>query len=82
MIRYDDTEENFVIESDECDCGQPLYQSSCDAPGCNGLGCQGCGTGCDLDFVPDGRCASAIEAEDDEDRDGRITRERAAWGLS
>ncbi|MEV4784072.1 hypothetical protein AB0K53_01210 [Streptomyces tuirus] len=52
------------------DCGQPAYDSGCDAPGCNGWGCPDCGTGCDLDFVGDdeSRCAqAAAEADEEED---------------
>lgn len=44
------------------DCGEPAYDSGCEADGCNGWGCQDCGTGCDLDFLDadnGGRCAAA-----------------------
>lgn len=51
-VRYDTDQQEFVVDSDDCpDCGEPLYQSGCDAPGCNGLACQDCGTGCDSHFV-------------------------------
>lgn len=46
------------------DCGQPAYDSGCEADGCSGWGCPACGTGCDLDLVgaeDSGRCASADE---------------------
>lgn len=84
-VRYDDETSGFVIESDHCqDCNQPLYDSGCDAPGCNGYACPDCGTGCDLDFAPEGegRCAAASEDESDEEYDARVKRERAAFGLS
>ncbi|MDT0381397.1 DUF6011 domain-containing protein [Streptomyces sp. DSM 42041] len=49
-----------VPDSRGCpDCGEPAYFSGCDADGCNGYGCQDCGSGCDLDFADDGRCATA-----------------------
>jgi hypothetical protein len=54
------------------DCGQDAYFSGCDADGCNGYGCPDCGTGCDLDFVSadeGGRCANALEEDEDEDDD-------------
>lgn len=80
-VRYDTNQETFVIDPEDCpDCGQSLYQS-----GCNGLACQDCGTGCDLDFVDaedGGRCATALDDEDDEDYDERINAERAAFGLA
>jgi hypothetical protein len=85
-VMFDDLSGGFVIRSDDCeDCGQPLYQSGCDAAGCDGLACQDCGSGCDYDFVDledGGRCATAREAESDEDYAERVNRERAAFGLS
>lgn len=47
-----------------CICGQPLYESCCDA--CDGFACPDCGTGCDLDFLPreEGACAHVIAAEE------------------
>ncbi len=84
-VRYDTDDEQFVIDPTHCpDCDEELYVSACDAPGCNSLACQDCGTGCDLDFVDaedGGRCASALEDEDEEDYDARINAERAAFGL-
>ena len=86
MPVYFDTDANaFAIVSDDCpNCGEPWYMSGCTAPGCNGLACQDCGTGCDYDFVDaedGGRCASALEDEDEEDYEERINAERAAFGL-
>lgn len=46
------------------DCGEPAYDSGCEADGCNGWGCQDCGTGCDLDFLDaedGGRCAASTD---------------------
>jgi hypothetical protein len=86
VVRYDHEINGFVVEPDECGgCGEPLYDSGCAAPGCNGRACQDCGTGCDLDFVDadeGGRCAAAIAEEDEDERDARIDAERAAFGLS
>lgn len=81
-VRYSVEDGAFVIDSDTCTCGQPFYLSNCDAPGCDGRACESCGGGCDLDFVDDGDCASAIAVESDEDRAARINAERAAFGLS
>lgn len=84
-VRYDTDRETFVIDSETCrDCGQPLYDSGCDAPGCNGFGCQDCGLGCDRDFLPKdlSRCAAATAAEDPQERLERANKERAALGLS
>jgi hypothetical protein len=76
----------FVIDPDHCtDCGEPLYDTGCDAPGCNGRCCQNCGTGCDLawlDADEDGYCATRLARESDTNRTGRVNRERAAVGLS
>jgi hypothetical protein len=82
-VRYDVDSESYVIESDGCPlCGQPLYLSSCDAPGCSGAGCENCGTGCDFEFLDDGDCAQAVAAMSDEERAERANAERAAFGLS
>ena len=85
-VYFDTTEDAFVIAPDHCsDCQEPFYQSGCDAPGCNGLACEDCATGCDLDFVDaedGGRCATALANEDTEDYEDRIKAERAALGLS
>lgn len=64
------------------DCGDDLYDSGCEAPGCNGWGCQ-CRWGCDAAFAPDedSKCAQAIADESEEDREARVTAERAAFGL-
>jgi hypothetical protein len=85
-VQYDYDSDSLVVYPDDCpDCGQPFYMSGCDAPGCPGLACQDCGTGCDLDFVDaedGGRCATALDDEDEEDHEERINAERAAFGLS
>ncbi|ACU71906.1 hypothetical protein Caci_2997 [Catenulispora acidiphila DSM 44928] len=83
-IGYDHETSGLAFIADTCeDCGEPLYFSGCDAPGCTGFGCQDCGTGCDLDFMgDDGTCAQAIAEEDQEDHDERINAERAVFGLS
>ena len=82
-IDYQYQDGGFVRVPDDCpDCGEPLYDSGCDAPGCLGRGCQGCGWGCDLDFAGDlSDCAAAIEAESPDVRDARVDAERAAYGL-
>ena len=81
-IRFDTTEDNFVVDSDECgSCGGDLYDTSCDAPGCGGKFCPSCGSGCDVEFA-EGQCRAAIDSESDEDRLSRINAERAAFGLS
>lgn len=52
------------------DCEEGAYFSGCEAEGCNSYGCPDCGTGCDLDFVDaegGGRCANAIEDDEDDD---------------
>ncbi len=83
VVYYDTTTSQFMIGPDDCeDCGEPLYDTSCDAPRCSGRCCMSCATGCDLELMGDeGRCAAAIAAESDEDREDRINAERAAWGL-
>lgn len=54
-------------------CGQPAYDSGCEAPSCNGWGCPDCGTGCDLDFLDevDSACARELidESEDEDEED-------------
>lgn len=81
MTHHQDGE--YVVIPDECpDCDEPLYDSGCDAPGCHGRGCQGCGWGCDWDFAEgNGRCGQAAEAEGGEERDSRVNAERVAFGL-
>lgn len=53
------------------DCGQPAYDSGCEAYGCNGWGCPDCGAGCDLDFADEetGRCAQYRDDQDDDEED-------------
>ena len=81
-VGFDTTTDQFVVHPEDCPhCEQPLYFSGCDAPGCSSWGCQDCGTGCDLDFVDDGDCATALAEEDPNDRQERQNRERAAFGL-
>jgi hypothetical protein len=83
-VYFDTAANEFVIAGDTCpDCDEDLYQSGCTAPGCNGLACENCGTGCDIDFLPDdeSRCAAAIAAEPEDDRRTRLNAERAASGL-
>lgn len=51
-------------------CGEPAYDSGCEAPGCNGWGCPDCGAGCDLDFVSaedGGQCSAYRDQEDEVD---------------
>lgn len=83
-VYYDTEAEEFMIGPDNCpDCGDPLYDTGCDASGCSSRCCMDCGTGCDIELNPDnGRCAAAIDAESDEDRDDRIDAERSAFGLA
>jgi len=81
-VYYDSEAGTFAIASDYCaDCGEPLYDTGCDAPGCTARCCMDCGTGCDIEADPDGRCASALAAESEDDRDARFDAERAAFGL-
>ncbi|HCA85494.1 MAG TPA: hypothetical protein DEQ61_08375 [Streptomyces sp.] len=59
------------------DCQGDAYFSGCTAEGCNGYGCQDCGTGCDLDFVDaedGGHCAADLEDDEDEDDEAGATR--------
>lgn len=83
-VYYDTDAESFAIAPENCsDCGAPLYDTGCDAPGCLGFRCNECGTGCDVDIEPqDGTCARALADETDEDYTARINAERAAFGLS
>lgn len=83
VVAYDDETGGFVIDPDFCDCGEPLADTGCDAPGCSGRSCVECGTGCDIEFAPDdGRCARRLAEESDEEYEARIDRERSAFGLS
>lgn len=83
VVRYDDTLGSFLIESDNCEtCGDPLSDTGCDAPGCNGRFCDRCGTGCDLQSDPaSGECATFAAVETPEQKQARHNRERAAFGL-
>jgi hypothetical protein len=85
-VYFDSTTDALAVAADNCGtCGQSLYQSGCTARGCNGLGCEDCGLGCDLDFVSaaeGGRCATALAQEPEQDREARINAERAKFGLS
>ena len=83
-IFYDDDAGVLAIGSEYCgDCGAALYDTGCDAPGCRGYCCFGCGTGCDIEVDPEaGRCATALAEESDEDYTARVNAERAAFGLS
>jgi hypothetical protein len=83
-IIYDEESGGLALQSEFCeDCTSPLYDTGCDAPGCRGYRCGNCGTGCDAEFDNEsGRCATALAAEGDEDRDARVNAERAAFGLS
>jgi hypothetical protein len=82
-IVYDEDFEAMAVQSENCEgCGRPLYDTGCDAPGCHGFCCMDCGTGCDIEFDREnGRCATALAAESDEDYDTRVNAERAAFGL-
>jgi hypothetical protein len=84
-LNYDDTFGSlfFIRIPDSCpDCGDPRYDTSCDAPGCTSTAFLCCGTGCDIEVDPEGgRCARAIAAETAEELFARINRERAAFGL-
>ena len=70
----DPSSEHTVPDARGCPtCGEDAYFSGCTAPGCNGYGCPNCATGCDLDFVDadeGGRCANALDEDDDEDGEG------------
>jgi hypothetical protein len=83
-IVYDEDFEALAVMSGHCeDCGKPLYDTGCDAPGCRGYCCMDCGTGCDIEFDREhGRCATALAEESDEDYTERVNAERAAFGLS
>lgn len=81
-VYYDTTTGRFMISPEECgDCGAPLYDTGCDAPGCAARCCMDCGTGCDLELDDEGQCATASAAESDEDHEARVNAERAAFGL-
>ncbi len=83
-IQYDYDNGNLIVVGDDCpECGESLYDSACDTPGCTGQDCQDCGWGCDLDFAPDdvSRCAQASAQEDPADYAARIDKERAFWGF-
>jgi hypothetical protein len=81
-IIYDEESGGLAVASETCECGEPYYDTGCDAPGCNGYRCIDCGTGCDLDFDDTGRCWTAMASESDEDYSARVNAERAAFGLS
>lgn len=82
-VYYDGTVSVLAVSPDECgDCGEPLYDTGCDAPGCSARCCLSCGTGCDIELHPEvGLCASALADESDAEYDTRVDRERAAFGL-
>ena len=82
-IYYDEGAGMLAIGSENCgDCGEPLYDTGCDAPGCRGYCCMDCGTGCDIETSPaHGSCIAALTGESDEDYDARVNAERAAFGL-
>jgi hypothetical protein len=81
-IIYDEESGGLTVASETCECGEPLNDTGCDAPGCNGYRCSDCGTGCDLDFDDTGRCWTAMASESGEDYSARVDAERAAFGLS
>ena len=82
-IFYDEEAGELAIGSETCECGSPLYDTGCDAPGCRGYCCMDCGTGCDIEIDREnGRCATAAAGESDEDYGARVNAERAAFGLS
>lgn len=82
-ISYDTESGDFKVSPEYCtDCEEPRYDTGCDARGCDGWRCNNCGTGCDVDIDDEGRCATALAAEPDEDYDERVNAERAALGLS
>jgi hypothetical protein len=83
-VYYDADAEGFAVMADDCErCGESLYDTGCDAPGCQGRCCMECGTGCDLEFAPeDGRCATVLVGEDDDAYAARVNAERVAFGLS
>lgn len=73
MCSFEDDDEAEQLETARNDTG-------CDAPGCGGYSFDCCGTGCDAGW-PGSRCDKAAAAESLLDRDARISRERAVWGL-
>ena len=81
-IEYDEDAGTLVVGSESCeDCEGPLYDTGCDAPGCRGCRCDNCGTGCDLDLDPGGRCSTLLGEESGEDYTSRVNAGRAAFGL-
>jgi hypothetical protein len=81
-VYFDGDLGTLAVSPGECKCGQPWYDTGCAAPGCLGQWCPDCGGGCDIEVAPDdGTCASAIDAESDQEAGERINRERAAFGL-
>jgi hypothetical protein len=79
-VRFDTTTNTFVGDPDYCaDCDEPLSDTGCGAPNCNGRCCMRCGTGCDREFFDpdDSVCAQAEAAEPDADHVERINRKRA-----
>ena len=81
LIRWDDSNSTLEIFSAEC-CEQAMDDTGCDAPGCTGFACPECGGGCDREAAGDhGRCAQALAAEPEDERNARFDRERAAFGL-
>lgn len=81
-IRFDSTAGDFVLDNETHDCGRPMYDTGCPAPGCSGWGCTDCGEGCAYGLVEDSPCAQALAAESETERAERINTERAAFGLS
>lgn len=61
-------------------CGQPMRDTTCDAPDCGGMACGVCGGGCDI-TVPGGRCEVAMVAEPPDGRDARFAADRAQLGF-
>jgi hypothetical protein len=74
------TNRTFTVDPDYCaDCDEPLHDTGCGAPGCNGCCCLRCGTGCDREFFdPDESVCAQTDAADDHAE--RIYRDRAAYG--
>lgn len=82
-IGYDFTTGGLAFISDECpDCGDTMYGTGCDAPGCDNFTCPSCGYGCNWESAgEDGTCGQAADEETQEEYDGRINAERAVFGL-
>lgn len=73
---------HIAITPDTCpDCGTDWYITGCTAPGCNANTCDDCGNGCDLEADPNGRCATAFNAETPDERAARLNAHRATYGL-